>query len=105
MSTMGMSGSSDVRRQLEETKAALTVIQAYLESVIQFVDEIDFIPAKSDAVRKGILERLRQEGRAMPVHEIAEPLGVSSQRAYYHLNYLVDVGLVEKKLHGVYKAL
>ncbi len=59
----------------------------------------DLFAAISDPTRRGILERLRQDG-ALSVTELAEPLPISRQAVTKHLDLLERSGLIEHEWRG-----
>ncbi len=60
---------------------------------------VDPFAAISDPTRRGILERLRQDG-ALSVTELAEPLPISRQAVTKHLDILERSGLIEHEWRG-----
>ena len=60
---------------------------------------VDPFAAISDPTRRGILERLRQDG-ALSVTELAAPLPMSRQAVTKHLDVLERSGLIEHEWRG-----
>ena len=60
---------------------------------------VDPFAAISDPTRRGILERLRQDG-ALSVTELAAPLPISRQAVTKHLDILERSGLIEHEWRG-----
>lgn len=66
------------------------------ESVLTLEEYLDMHAAVGHRTRYGILYRL-VHGSEMSPTELEEALGIDDSTLYYHLNELVDVGLVEKR--------
>lgn len=66
------------------------------ESVLSLDDYLDMHAAVGHRTRYEIVYRLVHGGNASPT-ELADALGVEDNTLHYHLNELLDVGLVEKR--------
>jgi DNA-binding transcriptional ArsR family regulator len=82
------------------------------ESVLTLEEYLDMHAAVGHRTRYGILYRLVHGGEMSPT-ELEDATGVDDSTLHYHLNELVDVGLVEKRqrterdqdgLHTYYRA-
>jgi DNA-binding transcriptional ArsR family regulator len=66
------------------------------ESVLSLDEYLDMHAAVGHRTRYEILYRLVHGGDASPA-ELADVLGVEDNTLHYHLNELLDVGLIEKR--------
>ncbi|AUX10037.1 ArsR family transcriptional regulator [Halalkaliarchaeum desulfuricum] len=66
------------------------------ESVLSLEEYLDMHAAVGHRTRYEILYRLVHSGEMSP-KELEEPLDIDDSTLHYHLNKLVDVGLVEKR--------
>lgn len=66
------------------------------ESVLSLDEYLDMHAAVGHRTRYEIIYRLVHGGDASPT-ELADALGVEDNTLHYHLNELLDVGLVEKR--------
>ena len=66
------------------------------ESVLTLEEYLDMHAAVGHRTRYGILYRLVHGGEMSPT-ELEGALGIDDSTLHYHLNELVDVGLVEKR--------
>jgi DNA-binding transcriptional ArsR family regulator len=66
------------------------------ESVLTFEEYLDMHAAVGHRTRYGILYRLVHGGEMSPT-ELEGALGIDDSTLHYHLNELIDVGLVEKR--------
>lgn len=65
-------------------------------SILSFDEYMAMQAAIGDTTRFSILYRLKQAG-AMSAKELAESLEMDGNNLHYHLNRLVDVGVVENR--------
>jgi len=66
------------------------------ESVLSLNEYLDMHAAVGNRTRYEILYRLVHTGKMSPT-ELADVLDIDDSTLHYHLNKLVDVGLVEKR--------